>query len=169
MTVLIVAESCFGNTRTIAGNIASGLAEPLGAGAVTVATASEAPGELAPDITLLLVGAPTHEYSLPKRGTRAQAATKGATGLDDIGVREWIAQVTPRAELRVVTFDTSLETRFSLGSASKSAYKALKKRGFRLAERGESFHVTGTAGPLAAGEETRARTWGAGLAASLRP
>lgn len=43
--------------------------------------------------------------------------------------------------------DASLESHFTLGSASKPAYKALKKRVFRLAERGESFRATGTAGP----------------------
>ncbi|MFE7659733.1 hypothetical protein [Streptomyces celluloflavus] len=52
--------------------------------------------------------------------------------------------------------DASLEPHFTLGSASKPAYKALKKRVFRLAERGESFRATGTAGPLAVGETTRA-------------
>lgn len=168
MTVLIVAESCFGNTRAVARSIASGVAESLGEDSVTVTRPSEAPHELDPAVDLLLVGAPTHDYSLPKPRTRTQAAAKGATEQDDVGVQEWIAHLAPRADLRVVTFDTSLEMRFSLGSAAKSAFKALKKRGFRLAERGESFRVTAMPGPLADDEETRARTWGAQLAAALR-
>lgn len=168
MTVLIVAESCFGNTRTVARSIASGLTEPLGAEAVTVLRTSEAPRQLTPDVDLLLVGAPTHDYSLPQQRTRTQAAAKGATEQDAIGTREWIAQLVPQTDLRVITFDTSLEMRFSLGCAAKSAYKALKKRGFRLAERGESFRVAGMSGPLAEDEEARARTWGAQLAAGLQ-
>ncbi|MEV0431516.1 flavodoxin/nitric oxide synthase [Micromonospora sp. NPDC050495] len=167
MTVLIVAESYFGNTRTVAQTIASGLARSLGAGAVTVVRPGEAPHELGTDIDLLLVGAPTHDYSMPKAQTRIQAAKKGATVKDGIGIQEWIGRVTPRADLRVVTFDTSLEMRFALGSASKAAYKALKKRGFQKAERGESFRVAGTAGPLVSDEESRAEAWGVQLAASL--
>lgn len=167
MTVLIVAESYFGNTRTVAQAIASGLARLLGPDAVTIVRPDEAPCELHSDIGLLLVGAPTHDFSLPKEQTRGQAAKKGATVHNDIGVQEWIGRVTPRAKLRVVTFDTSIEMRFSLGSASKAAYKALKKRGFRMAERGESFRVAGTAGPLVGDEEARAEAWGARLAASL--
>lgn len=168
MNVLIVAESCFGNTRTVASAIASGLSRSLGAEAVTVVRPGQASDELSPDLGLLLVGAPTHEFSLPKEQTRSQAADKGATLDDGIGVREWIGQVHPRADLRVVTFDTSIEMRFSMGSASKAAFKALKKRGFKSAERGESFRVAGTAGPLLDGEESRAESWGAELAASLR-
>ncbi|MER7311753.1 MULTISPECIES: flavodoxin family protein [Streptomyces] len=169
MSVLIVAESYFGNTRVVARSIASGLTKALGPQAVTLTRPGEAPRELDSDVTLLLVGAPTHDYSLPKERTREQAAAKGATEQGGGGVQEWIAQLAPRADLRAVTFDTSLEMRFTLGSASKSAYKALKKRGFRLAERGESFRVSGMAGPLIADEEARAEAWGTQLAASLHP
>lgn len=168
MTVLIVAESYFGNTRTIARTIAAGLARSLGSDAIAVVAPSEAPHELRSDIELLLVGAPTHDYSMPKEQTRSQAVKKGAAVNDGIGVKEWIGQLTPRADLWVVTFDTSIEMRFTLGSASKAAYKALKRRGFQKAERGESFHVAGTAGPLLRDEQARAEAWGAQLAASLR-
>jgi hypothetical protein len=167
MRVLIVAESCFGNTRTVAGVVAARLARKLGAEAVTLVRPGEAPQELPADVDLLIVGAPTHDYSIPGEQSRRQAAQKGATVDGGVGVREWVAQVTPRAELRVVTFDTSIKTRFSLGSAAKAAAKALKKRGFRGAERGPSFYVVGTAGPLADDAKQCAETWGADLAASL--
>jgi len=127
---------------------------------------------LPPEVGLVLVGAPTHEFSLPKEQSRRQAVQKGAAVVaaeESLGVREWIGRVTPRADLRVVTFDTSLKTRFSPGFASKSAFKALRKRGFSLAERGQSFWVTGTAGPLVDGEELRAEAWGVQLGASLLP
>ncbi|HLL32321.1 MAG TPA: flavodoxin family protein [Streptomyces sp.] len=167
MTVLIVVESCFGNTLAVARAIASGLRRSLGPDTVTVVRPAEAPLDIPAGTGLLLVGAPTHDYSLPKEQTRGQAARKGAAVDDGIGVREWIARVAPRADLRTVTFDTSLEMRFSLGSASKSACKALKKRGFRNAERGVSFRVAGTTGPLADDAESRAEAWGTELAASL--
>ena len=168
MTVLIVAESYFGNTLTVTQAIASGLDQPLGLAAVTVVRPSEAPHVLPPEVDLLLVGAPTHEFSMPKKQSRKQAAEKGATSEHSIGVREWLQQVAPRADLRVVTFDTSVKMKFMPGSASKAAFKALKKRGFGKAERGQSFYVADTAGPLVNGEEQRAEAWGAQLAKVLR-
>ena len=129
MTVLLVSESYFGNTLTVAKAIAAGLVEARGQEAVTLARPSEAP--IGSDVDLLLVGAPTHNFSMPKEQTRKQAAAKGATGGDRVGIREWIERVTPRTNLRVVTFDTSLKTKFTPGSASNAAFKALKKCGFR--------------------------------------
>ena len=168
MTVLIVAESYFGNTLTVTQAIASGLAQSLGQDSVTVLRPSNAPDGLTSDVDLLLVGAPTHDFSMSKEQTRKQAAEKGATSGDAIGVREWIERLVPRPELRVVTFDTSLKTKFTPGSASKAAFKALKKRGFRRAEHGQSFYVTGMSGPLLDGEVQRAEAWGTQLGGSVR-
>ena len=82
MTVLIVTESYFGTTLTVTQAIASGLVQALGQGHVAVLRPSEAPVDLPPDVNLLLVGAPTHGFSMPKEQTRKQAAEKGATGGD---------------------------------------------------------------------------------------
>jgi len=90
-----------------------------------------------------------------------------ATDGDSVGIREWLQQVTPSRDLRVLTFDTSIKMKLMPGSASKAAFKSLKKRGFRMAQRGQSFYVTGTAGPLVAGEEQRAEAWGRQLGDSL--
>ena len=165
MTVLMVSESYFGNTLTVARAIAAGLVQTRGQNPVTLVGASEA--QIGSDVDLLLVGAPTHDFSMPKEQTRKQAVEKGAAGGERVGIREWIERVAPRADLRVVTFDTSLKTKFTPGSASKAAFKALKKRGFRRAERGQRFFVTGIAGPLADGEEQRALAWGVQLGGSL--
>jgi hypothetical protein len=167
MAVLIVIESHFGNSLTIAQAVAAGLVKALGQDAVNVVRPQEAPRELSSDVDLLLVGAPTHNYSLSTAATREQAAGKGATEGDRVGVREWIDQLTPRADLRVITFDTSIKTWFMPSTAAKSAAKALKKRGFSRAERGPSFYVTGVAGPLTDGEVSRAEAWGTSLAASV--
>lgn len=159
MTVLIVTESCFGNTLTVAQAIASGVASYVGRDHVTITRSCDAPRELPANINLLLVGAPTHDFSMPKEQTRQQATAQGATGSSAVGVREWIEHVAPRADVRVVTFDTSLKKKFMPGSASKAATKALKKRGFKNVERGQSFYVIGTAGGLVGGEERRAFSW----------
>ena len=163
MSVLIVVESAFGNTHAVAQHIAEGISGVRGADQVTLVRVGQAPRELPTDVDLLLVGAPTHDFTLSKPGTRKQATDKSATEVEHIGVREWIERVTPRPTLRTVTFDTSFE-KFLSGSAAKAAAKALSKRGFRLAERGESFHVQGRSGPLNEGEEKRATTWAAELA-----
>lgn len=167
MTVLIVTESYFGNTLTVTEVIASGLAQIVGQGSVTIVRAGEAPRQIPSDVNLLLVGAPTHDYSLPKEQTRKQANQKGATVGEDIGVREWIEQVTPRDDLPVVTFDTSIKSWFMPGTASKTAAKLLKKRGFGKAKHGQSFWVGGMTGPLVDNEEQRAEAWGVELGKSL--
>lgn len=165
MIALIVAESCFGNTAEISHAIASGFGQSDAEHSVTVATPSEVGTAVAADLDLLLVGAPTHNLSMPKASTRAQATAKGAVGPVGIGVREWIETLEARPGLRVVTFDTSVKSGFAPSSASKSAARALKKRGFAGIERGESFWVSGLAGPLLDGEAHRAAAWGAKLAA----
>ena len=163
MSVLIVVESRFGNTLGIARSVAAGVAD---SGAeVSVLRCSDA-AAIPQDVHLVLVGAPTHNLRLPSQASRKQAAARGASADAGPGVAEWIGQLDPRPDVRVVTFDTTTDGRFT-GSAAKAAARLLRGRGFTSAEQGESFLVEGTAGPLRPGEEDRARSWGAGLAASL--
>lgn len=152
MSALVVYESYFGNTRAIAEAIASGLA----AQAVPVTQAPELPE----DLTLLVVGAPTQNLGLPQPKGREKVMERGGSA-GDFGVREWLAGLRGHQGVRAVTFDTSTST--AMGTASKAAVKALKRAGFRAVQRGESFKVTGTEGPLAEGELERAREWGASL------
>jgi len=98
VTVLIVSESYFGNTLTVTEAIASGIADHLGPDAVTILRPGGAPHELPPEVDLLLVGAPTHEFSMPKAQSRRQAVEKGATDGDSVGVREWLQNLTPRGD-----------------------------------------------------------------------
>lgn len=157
MKVLIVVESYFGNTWEAARTLAAALAPHT----ATVLRTTEAPREIPPEVDLLLVGAPTHDFSLPSAGTRKQAVAKGGTG-EGPGVREWIAALTPR-DLPVHTFDTSFEKRLS-GSAARAAARALGKRGFPRPQRGPSFHVRGRSGPLNPGEAERVKAWATELA-----
>ncbi|HEX6336828.1 MAG TPA: flavodoxin domain-containing protein [Jiangellaceae bacterium] len=153
MKAVIVVETCFGNTSSVAEAITEGLRS---AGAdVEIMPADTAPSRLSAD--LMLVGAPTHNLGLPSADTRRQAVQKGAATLPAAGVKEWIAGVQT-LDGRVVTFSTTTGGRFA-GSAGKAIVKALKQRRVR-AERGEDFRVTGTPGPLVAGELDRAREWG---------
>lgn len=164
MSILVVTESCFGNTRTVAQALADALAERPGAGPVTLVSADDTPLRLPAGVDLVLVGSPTHNLGMPTPASRRQAETTGAPAAA-VGVREWVEGVTadPAApDVRVVTFDTAVKGAFS-GSAAKAAAKVLRRRGFTGAERGPSFLVAGTAGPLVDGEVARARAWAAGL------
>src|SRR3954466_14624529 len=144
MNVLIVHESMFGNTREIASAIAAGLrrGRPVEDGDVRLVHVDDAPTAIPDDVDLLLVGGPTHALGMTRPRTRQDATTQGATAARE-GVREWIQAVTPRPELRVVTFDTRVHVAMLPGSAASAAARALRRRGFDRAQRGESFWVQG--------------------------
>ncbi len=158
MNVLVVVESCFGNTARVADAVAAGL-RSRGA-TVTVVEAAVAPVPGAVD--LLLVGAPTHSMGLPGSATRRQAEAKGGHP-PATGVAEWLAALPDRPGLRAATFDTVTGTGFFSGSAAKRIEKELRRRAVNVASR-QSFLVTATEGPLADGELARAEKWGAALA-----
>lgn len=171
MSVLVVYESMFGNTGAVAEAVADGLRTALAArGAdvpVDVVEVTDAPAALPADVPLLIVGGPTHAFSMSRESTREDALGRAhdtdparvATGL-----REWIAAAAVPDHVTVVTFDTRVKKAFVPGSAAKSAAKALTGRGFPDVERGETFWVVDTPGPLLDGELERARAWGAELA-----
>lgn len=162
MRSVVVVESCFGNTVAVAEAIAEGLRS---GGEVEVYTADQAPAVLSAD--LVVIAAPTHNGNLPKPKSRAQAEQKGAIGVPQAGVREWIAALDA-LDARVFTVSTTTGGRYD-GSAGKAAVKALRKRKI-VAEHSGDFLVRGRPGPLAEGEADRARAWGVSLTqARVRP
>ncbi|HET7398181.1 MAG TPA: flavodoxin/nitric oxide synthase [Intrasporangium sp.] len=169
MSILIVVESMFGNTRSVAEAVAAGVAGQATGHheKVEVVAVADAPRRIPDDVTVLLVGGPTHALSMSRAGTRADAVRQGATAPAATGLREWIAEVGPREDLPTVTFDTRVHVRLVPGSAAKSAAAALRHRGFRKATRGETFYVGDVAGPLDEGELERARAWGESLVGQL--
>ncbi|QCU77193.1 flavodoxin/nitric oxide synthase [Citricoccus sp. SGAir0253] len=167
MSVLIIVESQFGNTRHAADAVAEGLHDALGGGAaVEVVDAADAGPQIPAEVRLLLVGGPTHAFSMTRERTREGAHEQGATAHEpsESGIREWIESVQARPDVPVYTFDTRVKVPGLPGSAAKSALKALQHRGFQHVERGETFWVEDTAGPLKHDEIDRAKAWGAELA-----
>jgi flavodoxin len=166
MRALVVYESMFGNTRTIAEAIAAGLAERF---EVTLTEVGEAPHRVPGDVGLLVVGGPTHAFGLSRSSTRRDAGKQagGPDGLvsPGLGIREWLGDLEPHPGLPAATFDTHIDKRFP-GSAAGAAKKRLQARGYSV-RAAESFHVTDTRGPLSEGEEARARTWAKELAGRL--
>ncbi|MGZ4426765.1 MAG: flavodoxin family protein [Nocardioidaceae bacterium] len=164
MKALVVYESMFGNTQAVAEAVADGLSATM---QVDLRDVSEAPTPATEDVDLIVLGGPTHAFSLSRASTRAEAIKQGAThGSEEVGLREWLAHLErgPHSQL-VATFDTrSDQVRHLPGSAAKKAARLTRRQGYPRAET-ESFYVADTAGPLDPGELDRAKGWGARLGA----
>jgi hypothetical protein len=165
---LVVYESMFGNTRNVALAIAEGIGTKM---AVETVEVGAAPTVLPPDVTLLVVGGPTHIHGMSTPKSRANAAERagGPVVSKESGMREWLAALRPGAAVAAAAFDTRSDgPMFLTGSAAKGAAKLLRKSGIREIEPPRSFVIDGSPGPLVdrvpPGELEAARSWGVGLA-----
>lgn len=162
MQALVVYESAFGNTERIALAIGEGLSLAM---TTQIAEVTDAPTETG-ELGLLVVGGPTHAFSMSRPSTREDAAKKanGELVSKEQGIREWLAGVQGPAPRLAAAFDTRFKKpRMVTGSAARAAEKRLRGLGCRIASPAESFFVSGTTGPLLDGELERARRWGEGL------
>jgi hypothetical protein len=109
---------------------------------------------------------PRHDTTRSAQGGLGPGRTvRGGTTGSGVGLREWLATLEAGGHRPAATFDTRLDKpSWLVGSAARGAARGaagmLRRKGFRLAVRPESFYVTATKGPLAAGELLRARAWG---------
>ena len=161
---LVIYESMFGNTRVVAEAIAQGLSARFLTESVEVGAA---PARIPHEVSLVVVGAPTHAFGLSRARTRDDAAKQAGTALvsPGIGLREWLSILEDsRRGIHVATFDTRIDKPRVPGSAARGAQKRLRRLGFDIVAGAESFYVTGTKGPLVPGEVERARVWGTDLA-----
>jgi hypothetical protein len=130
----------------------------------------DAPPAVTGFVDLIVLGGPTHAFSLSRPSTRADAVRQGAPAdREALGLREWLAGLHkgPHSEL-VATFDTRAErVRHLPGSAAKKASKLAHALGYTPIAH-ESFYVADVAGPLLPGEQDRAQHWGQSLAADMR-
>lgn len=159
----VIYESMFGNTE----RVARAVAEELGAAGleVSVTEVSQAPAAHDLDTDLLVLGAPTHAFSLSRAGTREDAVRQGAPpSRSTVGLRDWLSVARDRpstSHVLTAAFDTRVgKVRHLPGSAARKATRLA--RGARLdpALGSESFFVDDVQGPLLQGELDRARTWG---------
>jgi flavodoxin len=149
VNALVVYDSTFGNTESIARAIADVLAER---GTARLRRVNKVqPGDLE-GIDLLVAGCPTQR----RKPTPAIVAFLG---------------VTPAAALEglpVAAFDTRYHRpRLLTGSAAKAIAKRLRKAGAELLLPPESFFVMGREGPLEERELDRARQWAGQLVGRL--
>jgi hypothetical protein len=172
MRAVVVYESMYGNTKTVATAIADGLRTAM---EVELVEVGAAPAIIAEDIGLLVVGAPTHAHGLSKPETRQKAAGNASGGLvsPGIGLREWLAGVRGSARVSAAAFDTTIKgPRLLWGSAAEAADRRLRSLGFAVVVPPERFFIKGPFGPvhdvLQDGEVERAQAWGEALAAKVR-
>lgn len=160
---LIVYESLWGNTRQVAEEIARAAGER--SDALTLCAVADAPSSLSASLGLLIIGAPTHAFTLPTPSSRADARSRGAAVPHAPGVREWLARVIVESPpARVAAFDTRQGRSFLVGSAAKSIARAVRRHALVVSETAD-FVVTSREGPLEQGELERAYAWGRALTA----
>ncbi|HEU5268749.1 MAG TPA: flavodoxin domain-containing protein [Jatrophihabitans sp.] len=163
MRSLIVYESMYGNTRQVAEAIADGCRR---AGDATAVRAADfMPSRLA-GVDLLVLGGPTHAWSMSRPGTRQAAISKPGQGTPPVeaepgapGIRELLEQL-PRPACPVAVFDTRIGApALVTGRASAAIGRRLRRHGVRPLGKPHSFLVSRTS-RLRPGELDRARLWG---------
>ena len=141
-----LSNRCSVTTRLVAEAIADGIGVSVPFDLVGV---DEALPELQPDVILLVVGGPTHAFSMSRPKTREDAMTQRGEDARSagIGMREWLASIAGGGRPVAAAFDTRIDKPRVPGSAARAAEKRLRKLGFPLVMQAESFYVSGTLGP----------------------
>jgi len=172
MRAVIIYESMFGNTHAIADAIGKGLESLDNVALVPVV---EAGRERLGDADLLVVGGPTHFHGMSRTRTRKWAASTAQNPKKDLvldrdaqgpGMRGWLRSLG-HGHTKVAAFDTRFTGPAVLrGRASRQISRKLRRHGFEVVAKPESFFVT-LENHLQPGEEARAQEWGKRLAASV--
>lgn len=169
VNAVVVYESFFGNTESIAGAVASGLRlEDVAAETIDVADAHDLdPG----GYDLLVVGAPTHAFALSRPSTRDDAVARGGdSAYAARGLREWLSDIPVRDGTQLAAaFDTRVtKVRHLPMSASRSAAHLLRQRRYTLVSQPAGFLVQDVDGPLEQREMERAIEWGRSIGRATR-
>ena len=173
MQALVVYESMYGNTHTVAVDIAAGLRATH---EVTLVPVTRATTELVVAADLIVVGSPTHLHGMPTVASRrkaAEAARKQGSELtldpdaDGPGLRAWLDRLSA-GNVLAACFDTRLSGAPVLtGRASRAISRLLSSHGCRVLVPPESFLVS-KRNTLLKGETARARSWGALIGETAR-
>ncbi len=162
MRALIVYESLWGNTEGVARAIAEQLQTAM---TVEVVDADAAPTNI-DGFDLVLVGGPTHAFSMSRPTTRENAVSQhGAPWAPARGIREWLGVLEHAPHgTKAATFDTRVDRPRLPGSAARAAKQELRSLGFDIVVKQETFRVHDYEGPLIDGELERAGQWAKDLA-----
>jgi len=176
MRAVVVYESIFGNTHAIADAIGKGLAQGFeSADNVIVVSVAEAGRARLANADLLVVGGPTHFHGMSRTRTRKWANATAQKPKNDLvldrdaqgpGVRDWLTSLG-HGHTKFAAFDTRFKGPAVLrGRASKLISRKLRRHGFEMIAKPESFFVT-LENHLEPGEEARAQEWAKRLAARV--
>jgi hypothetical protein len=174
MHALVVYESVYGNTRAIAEAVARGLQRSARVDVCRVGDpASWQVGIEMCEVDLLVLGAPTHTWSMSRPATRQDAVARAhGDGLTaepyagERGMREWL-ETPPCLPTRVAVFDTRRRMPVVLsGSAARTMRHEVRSHGYPMIGTPTSFFVDRDT-HLEPGELDRAEQWGAALADSF--
>ena len=168
MRALVVYESLYGNTHTVAERIGEGLRHAPGS-EVEVASVHDVTRAQVQAADLLVVGGPTHIHGMSSPKTRL-SAKQSAEKTDSVlhlepdaegpCLREWFLSVGALSGKRGAAFDTRLHgPALVTGRASKGIANRLEDRGCDLVRPPESFLVD-KGSCLMPGEADRAEAWG---------
>ena len=168
---LVVYESLFGNTQQVAHAVARGMA--LAGWEVQLVDVVHARRGHDLNCDLLVLGAPTHAFSLSRPSTRADPVRRGAREEGrSVGVREWLDDL-PRAPEGAPRLAAAFDTRVTGVrrvplNAARHAFRELSRRGYTPVDHPTGFLVKDVNGPLDDGEERRAAAWGGTVARMAR-
>ena len=165
MKAVVVYESLWGNTATIARAIAEG----IGNGTLALTTDAVSPEAVA-DADLIVAGAPVLAFSLPTDAMRNNVATSEANApvppdLAHPSLRSWLDSL-PAGHGGCAAFETRIW--WSPRGANGDIEKRFEQAGYRIVAKAHRFVVKDKYGPLREGEVERARQWGMELASAAR-
>lgn len=166
MRSLIVYESMYGNTRQVAEAIAEGCRQ---AGEATAVRACDCDPHALAGADLVVLGGPTHAWSMSRPRTRQAAITNAKpenppveAQPDESGIRELLDRL-PRLTGLAAAYDTRIAAPAALtGRASAGIARRLRRAGVRLVAEPRSFLVS-RGSRLRPGQLEQARAWGVRL------
>ena len=163
MKVIVVYESHWGNTASVAQAIADG----FGPEARALTTDEASPTAVAA-ADLIIAGAPVMAFSLPSDRMLAtlvgDAKAPAPPDLSHPSMRSWLDGL-PAGHGRSAQFETGLVGRRA--EATSAIGHKLEAAGFKRLGKSRRFVVKGSYGPLRDGELERAHQWGTELAAAI--
>jgi hypothetical protein len=164
MHAIVVYESVWGNTASVARAIAEG----FGPDAHAYPT-DEVPGNELAEADLIVAGSPVFAFSLPTEAMRenilrTEADPSSPPDLSHPSLRSWL-DALPAGHGRSAAFETRIW--WSPRGATGTIQKKLATLGYRPIAKAAKFVVRDKYGPLRDGELDRAREWGRDLRAAL--
>jgi hypothetical protein len=167
---VVVYQSLWGSTATVAQAIAKG----LGKGAVALSTTEATPGTLK-GVDLIVVGSPIHGFNLPTKeslkSSHERAIRKGdpVPDVSQVLMRDWLQDFPAGIDAATAAFDTRVSGPLGRGGSSR-ILKKLHRAGLRPIAEPQGFKVAMRTtesiktGALLEGEVERAEEWGKELA-----